>query len=148
MICLAFIRSTVEGDAESLSRGNISVIPLQLSIRYKILLGEKIVPYIEGGLGFYLSRYVMDNEAAESWNAAGLERGEEVKDAVGFHVGTGLRYLLSGNLSLSVDVKYCLAGTKGSWARRNISSGSTASGEIMGLSLNSFWAGIGLELLF
>ncbi len=72
-------QSDVGGDPEALSKGKLSVIPIQLSLQARFPISSRFVPYLLGGGGYYLNRFTVDKEITEAWNALGFSIEEKVE---------------------------------------------------------------------
>ena len=66
-------QSDVEGNPEALSKGKLSVIPIQLSIQARFPISWRFLPYLLGGGGYYLNRINLDKEIPEAWDALGFD---------------------------------------------------------------------------
>jgi len=128
----------VEADPEGFSKGELSVIPIQLSLQWHYPVNEKISPYIFGGLGYYINRFTVDKELSEF-----LE--EDIENAVGVHFGIGMDYIISNHVAFTSDVRYSVVKTEGTWT---IKAETPVSGKINDVNLNAFQFGIGIRYLF
>jgi opacity protein-like surface antigen len=141
-------QSNTEGDAESLSEGKLSVIPIQLSLQARFPVSGQFVLYIGGGGGYYLNTFTLDEDLIEKWDVLGFVIEEKVENAIGFHFGAGIDLFFTENIALNVDFRYCLAKTKGSWTLTDQFSPAEISGDLEELSLNSIMLGAGLKFYF
>jgi len=128
----------VEADPGGFSKGELSVIPIQLSLQWHYPVNKKISPYIFGGLGYYINSFTIDKELSEF-----LE--EDIENAFGFHFGVGMDYVISNHLAFTSDVRYSVVKTEGTWTIR---AETPASGKINDVNLNAFQFGIGIKYLF
>jgi len=131
-------RAPVEKSAGGFSKGELSVIPIQLSLQWHYPVNKKISPYIFGGLGYYINSFTIDKELSEF-----LE--EDIENAFGFHFGVGMDYVISDHLAFTSDVRYSVVKTEGTWTIR---AETPASGKINDVNLNAFQFGIGIKYLF
>jgi len=141
-------QSNVEGDPEALSKGRLSVIPIQLSIQARFPISWRFLPYLLGGGGYYLNRFDLDEEITDAWDALGFDLGEKVENAIGYHFGAGIDLFLTKNIALNANVRYCIAKIKGSWTLTDQIIGTETSGDIEDLNLNSLIFGGGLKFYF
>jgi len=141
-------QSNVEGDPESLSKGKLSIIPIQLSLQARFPAGVKFFPYIGGGVGYYLNTFTLDEDLIEEWDALGFVIEEKVENAIGFHFGGGIDLFFTESIALNVDFRYCIAKTTGSWTLTDQFSPIEISGDLEKLSLNSIMLGAGLKFCF
>jgi len=138
----------VEGSAEGLSNGDLSVIPIQLSIQLRFPVTHRFVPYILGGGGYYLNSFTLDEEIINTWDALGFDVEERIENSIGYHVGAGLDFFITGNIVINADFRYCFVKTKGSWSLTDQIGGTVISGDLEDLSLNSIMFGAGLKFCF
>jgi outer membrane protein W len=138
----------VEGSADGLSNGELSVIPIQLSIQVRFPVTARFIPYVLGGGGYYLNSFTLDEEIINTWDALGFDVEETIENSFGYHVGAGLDFFITGNIGINVDLKYCLVKTKGSWSLTDQIGGTIVSGDLENLSLNSIMVGAGLKFCF
>lgn len=138
----------VEGSAGGLSNGELSVIPIQLSVQARFPVTSRFVPYIFGGGGYYINSFTLDEEIINTWDALGFDVEETIENSFGYHVGAGLDFFISGNIGINVNLKYCLVETKGSWSLTDQIGGTVVSGDLENLSLNSIMVGAGLKFSF
>jgi opacity protein-like surface antigen len=122
--------------------------PVTLSIQGRYPLNARFVPYISLGGGFYINKFTLDSGISKSWDDLGFDVSEKVKNCLGFHVGGGLDYYLTGDITVRVDVRYLLASTQGEWNQTDQISGVETSGEIKNLNLNSLVLGVGIKFQF
>jgi len=141
----AFIPIKVDNDPEGLSEGNLNMIPTQLSLQYCFKLGQRFIPYIGAGVGYYLNMFSLKNE--DEWLDLGFNINEEVDGVFGFHFGAGMDYFIKPNMAFNIDVRYCIANFTGSYTISEEVSGISHSGEIEG-KLNHILFGVGIKFLF
>ena len=141
-------QSDVEGNPEALSKGKLSVIPIQLSIQARFPISWRFLPYLLGGGGYYLNRFNLDKEIIDAWDALGFDIEEKVENAIGYHFGAGIDLFITKNIALNADVRYFIAKIKGSWTLTDQAIGTETSGVIEDLNLNSLIFGGGLKFYF
>ena len=141
-------QSDVEGDPEALSKGKLSVIPIQLSIQARFPISSRFVPYLLGGGGYYLNRFNLDKEITDVWDALGFDIEEKVENAIGYHFGAGIDLFFTKNIALNADFRYCIAKIKGTWNLTDQISGTETSGDLEDLNLNTLMFGGGLKFCF
>ena len=141
-------QSDVEGDPEALSKGKLSVIPIQLSVQARFPISWRFLPYLVGGGGYYLNRFNLDKEITDAWDALGFDLEEKVENAIGYHIGAGIDLFLTKNIALNADVRYFIAKIKGSWTLTDQIIGTETSGSLEDLNLNSLIFGGGLKFYF
>lgn len=142
-------QSTVEQEElEGLSPGKFTFTPVQVSLQGRFPVGEKIVPYVEAGVSFYLNSFEIDSEIADGWNALGFDIEEKVETALGYNLGIGIDYFFTSNLALNANVGYCLSEAEGTWSITDQASGTQATGDFPGLHFSNIMLGIGLKYYF
>jgi opacity protein-like surface antigen len=141
-------QSDVEGDPEALSKGKLSVMPIQLSIQLRFPVSGRFSPYLLGGGGYYLNRFNIDEEITDAWDDLGFDIEEKAENAIGYHLGAGIDLFITNNIALNADIRYCLAKIKGSWTLTDQVIGTKTSGDIEDLDFNSLILGGGLKFYF
>ncbi len=141
-------QSDVEGNPEALSKGKLSVIPIQLSIQARFPISNRLLLYLLGGGGYYLNRFNLDEEIIDAWDALGFDIEEKVENAIGYHFGGGIDLFITKNIALNADVRYFIAKIKGSWTLTDQIIGTENSGSLEDLNLNSLIFGGGLKFYF
>jgi outer membrane protein W len=141
-------QSDVEGNPEALSKGKLSVIPIQLSIQARFPISWRFLPYLLGGGGYYLNRFNLDEEIIDAWDALGFDIEEKVENSIGYHFGAGIDLFITKNIALNADVRYFIAKIKGSWTLTDQIIGTENSGSLEDLNLNSLIFGGGLKFYF
>jgi opacity protein-like surface antigen len=131
-----------------LSKGKLAVMPLQLSLMARFPVGDKIVPYVAAGGGYYLNSFTLDAAIVKSWDDLGIDLDEAIDNAFGFHFGAGLDFFVNPNIAITAGVKYCLAKTKGSWTMKEQVSSEETTGTLPDLKLNALVFGAGLKYFF
>jgi outer membrane protein W len=134
-----YFKARVEGRPLELSEGDLSVIPVQMSIQRRFFLQEKTFAYVSGGIGYYFTSFSVGDTS--------MSREETAESTLGFHVGAGVEYNFKKNLSLKLDIKYCFASTSGSWSFIDPITGPE-SGQIDDIKLGAFLVGIGITFFF
>lgn len=138
-----------EADREtSLSKGKLTVMPVQLSLLVRFPLSQSLTPYVLAGGGYFLNKYTIDSGVQGDWENLGFTISEKIDNGIGFHFGAGLDVFFSSKLAVGAVVKYCLSTPKGSWAIKETVSNVEASGELKDLKLKPFIVGLGLKYFF
>lgn len=128
----------VEAEPKGFSKGELNIIPVQLSLQWYYPLNDKISPYIFVGLGYYITSFTIDKGYSSF-----LE--EDIKNAFGFHFGVGMDYIISNHLAFTSDARFSVVKTEGTWTIR---AETPVSGKINDVNLNAFQFGIGIRYLF
>jgi len=141
----SFFPTGVENDPEGLSAGTLNVIPLQLSLQYRLKLSLRFIPYLGAGVGYYLNNFSLEN--SDQWQNLGFNINEEVDSAFGYHFGAGIDYFIKSNMAINIDVRYSIASFNGSYTISEVVSGISHSGNIEG-DINHISFGAGIKFLF
>ncbi|MCJ7586719.1 MAG: outer membrane beta-barrel protein [Candidatus Aminicenantes bacterium] len=142
------LKSGAAGDSERLSKGTLSAVPLELGLILRFPLNGELRPFAEAGIGYCLNSFKLDPAALEDWAGRGITREEKVENALGFYLGAGLDYPLSDRLFLSGNLRFMIAGAKGSWTSVDKTSGGQTSGEWDDLNLGRIQFSVGLRYAF
>lgn len=132
-------RSGVDNTPGGLSGGDLTIIPIQLSIQRRFPFQGKTFAYFTGGIGYYLINYTLGDSS--------FSREETVNSTLGFHVGAGLEYMFRENLALKLEVKYSFTSTNGSWSYIDPVTGYQ-EGQFNDIKLDSAVFGIGIKFYF
>jgi len=143
-----YFKGNVENDPEALSKGKMTIIPLQLSLMWRFPINNKLTPYVLAGGSYFLSDFTLDSADVDGWNAVSFTRTEKVDMTFGFHFGGGLELALGKALSAGVDMRYCLAKAKGNWSIKDNKSTAETNGTFSNLKLNSVMLAFGLKYFF
>jgi outer membrane protein W len=140
-----FISNQVENAPEGLSKGKLTMIPIQLSLHYRFKAGNKFRPYVGGGVGYYLNNFSLEGES--EWQELGFDITNEVDHAFGYHLGIGMDYFFNSRTAFNLDVRYCIVSLSGSYSITDQVSSITNSGDIEG-ALDHINFAAGLKFLF
>jgi outer membrane protein W len=138
-------QGTVVGDANSLSKGKLTTMPLQLSLMGRFPVGRQLTPYVLAGGSYFLNSFTLDSSVADEWKTLGFTLTEKVDQAFGFHFGAGLEIAFGTTLSMDMNVRYCMAKGAGEWTMTDDASQTEASGTISDLKLDAVVLAIGLK---
>lgn len=134
-----YIKTEVEGRPSGLSAGDLSAIPVQMSIQRHFFLREKTFVYVSGGINYYFTNFSVEDTS--------MSREETVEGTLGFHIGAGIEYFIKENLAAKLDMRYCFASTSGSWSFIDPVLGPQ-SGQIDDIKLDTLLFGIGIKFFF
>lgn len=141
-------QSGVTGAVDSLSSGTLTVMPLQLSLQGRYPVNNRFVPYVSGGIGYYLNSFSLDNEVVNNWNAVNFDIEESLENAIGFHFGAGIDYFFNRSMAVNADFKYCIFKAAGAWALTDLTGTATTSGDIADIDLNTVILTAGFKFFF
>jgi outer membrane protein W len=135
----------VQNSPEGLSKGTLTVIPLQLSLQYRLRISQPFFPYIGGGIGYYFNNFSPENNNA--WQALGFDVDEKVDSVFGYHFGAGIDFFFSSHIALNIDIRYCIASLTGNYIISEEMSGISHTDAIE-VNLNHIVLGTGIKFLF
>ena len=137
---LDYVRTDVKLEAlgYSFNMGELTQIPLLLTLRLHPSTNATVRPYFGVGVGYYLNSF-----STNSYNAAliyGAGAKFDVESSFGFHVNGGVEFFIAENYSFNVDLKYLL---------NKADCGVSVSGYTREeMELNSVVVGVGLKYYF
>lgn len=135
----------VTASSSGLSRGTLSMFPVEFAFRARWPVGTKFQLSGEAGLGNAFTAFSLDAETVAAWEALGFEIDELVKDDPSAHLGIGLEYALSERWSVTLGARYHILRTRGTWTITDTISGETASGNIKKLNFDAFTLSLGVK---
>ena len=122
----------------SLNMGELTQIPVLLTLRLHPAASTKVKPYLGFGVGYYSNSF-----DTNSFNASliyGTGAKIDVDDSFGFHVNGGVEFFIAENYSFNLDLKYLLNKAD---AKVNISGFTTEE-----MSMDAVVVGVGLRYYF
>lgn len=144
-----YLGSDVEASEDGLSKGKLTVIPVQLSVQGRFpFAGGRVAPFVELGGGYYLNSFAVDSNLAKRWKDVGFTLEEKPEGAIGVHFGGGLDVFLSRRISLGLGLKYSLVSMKASWSLLDDASGTEVAGDLEGLKLSPLMIGLRVRFFF
>ena len=143
-----YLKGAVAGNTDTLAKGKLTTVPLQLSLMGRLPIGKMITPYILAGGNYFLNSFTLDSTVTDGWNAVDFTLTEKVDKSFGFHFGGGLEFALSKSLSAGADVRYFIAKTKGNWSLKDNKSPVESIGTFSDLKLDALMFAVGLKYFF
>jgi len=122
----------------SLTMGELTQIPVLLTLRLHPAASTKAKPYLGVGLGYYLNNLDTDSTNAALVYGSGAEI--DVDDSFGFHVNGGVEFFIAENYSFNLDLKYLLNKAD---AKVNVAGFTTEE-----MSMDAVVVGVGLKYYF
>lgn len=138
-LSVSYFKARVDERSLGLSEGDLSVIPVQMSIQRRFFLYEKTFAYVSGGIGYYFNSFSVEDTS--------MSREEKAESTLGFHVGAGVEHYIKKNLALKLDMKYCFVSTSGSWSYIDPITGPE-TGQIDDIKLDALLVGVGITFFF
>ena len=146
--------SDVAGSATSLSKGTMTVMPVELSFVARFGAGKKLVPYVALGGGYGLNSFTVDSTVVSAWSKMGMTLAESLKGGLTILVGAGFDYILKPGpkpgqgLFLNLEARYLMGKADGTWSLTDTASNEKTTGTLGGLKLDSIMIGLGLKYGF
>ncbi len=139
----------------TIASGDLRVIPLTLTGQFRYQVPEIFsIFYGLAGLGYYFVDYSWsdDTEAyfesvKEAFPAFSTRVKQEVDNGFGFHLGGGLDYLLTSQLSLNIEAQYILFSPKARGFWKDLEDGTERLFD-NDLDLNTFLFTAGIKFWF
>jgi len=131
--------------SHDIASGRIDVIPVFLTLQYRVPLPEKMTTvFLLAGAGYYFIDYTMADTPRGVFSASGVAGlpDQRVHDSWGFHAGAGLEYALTGWLSVTLEGRYVMLAPDVSGT---VKDGSTLGGS---LDLNTWLFTGGMKVAF
>jgi outer membrane protein len=94
----------LSGGGSSGTGGELQQIPILLTGRFSIPIKNKIVPYLGGGVGYFINDFDQNDSVIEFIYGPGAD--VDVDNNWGYHVNGGFDFLFTPNFALNLDVKY------------------------------------------
>lgn len=141
----SFFPIKVQYEPEGLTEGTLNMIPLQLTLQYRLRISRRFIPYVGVGVGYYVNRFSIENN--NEWQRLGFNINEEVDNVFGYHLGAGIDYFLKSRMALYIDFRYCFASLTGNYSITEEVSGISHQGTIEG-DINHIFFGAGIKFLF
>lgn len=129
---------------DTLPEGDLTVVPIRGSLRYRVWRWGELVPYAAGGAGIYINDFSLDSSAASRLEALGFTVSQEVDTGLGAHLGGGVEWE-RGRWSLELDAKYVFGSADTSAQVIDQITGlvATESGD---LDLDGLWVAVGFRV--
>lgn len=144
----SYFQGDVEGEASGLSKGKFTTIPIQLGLQFRYPVGDKLVPYLGGGAGYYLNDFALDASVVSKWSDVGFKVSETMDPCIGFHFGGGFDYLVAPKIVINIDVRYAMAKAEGTWKLADKDGVVEESGVLKDLDINPLAATLSMRYGF
>jgi len=150
----AWFASDAAGSATSLSKGTMTLMPVELALVARFGAGKKLVPYVAAGGGYGLNSFKVDSTVVNAWNKMGMTLAESLQGGLTILVGAGFDYLLKPGpnpgqgLFLNLEARYLMGKADGTWSLTDTASKEKATGTLDGLKLDSIMFVLGLKYGF
>jgi opacity protein-like surface antigen len=137
---------TSAGSVEGLSLGKLCVLPIEVALKARFPLGEKLSVFGEAGVGYAIHSFTLDEGFAADWTAIGFEIVEAPDNGLSARLGAGLEFVISPKMSLDFTAGYNLLRSSGAWSITDVYSGETASGTLESLNFDAVTFSLGLKI--
>lgn len=141
---LVYYSLPVKEEADGLSEGILSLFPLQLDLKYRIIKEGTLLPYFGAGVGYYFSSF--SPEVARDWEILGYEISEKLNGYLALQVILGSDLKIAENVNLSFETRYSLGSTTGNSFMKDMISEVTVEHSFK-KSMNHFMLILGLNFL-
>jgi len=133
----------VKASGVSLEFGEITQVPVLLTLRAHIPTGGSIVPYVGAGVGYYFNDFDFSNLFNAAFAAIQVNNARgEVDDSFGFHVNGGVDVFVTDSVALNLDLKYI-------WNQVDFTFSAAGVAPVTSeFDVDVFTAGVGLKFLF
>ncbi|MCX6561510.1 MAG: outer membrane beta-barrel protein [Candidatus Aminicenantes bacterium] len=142
------LQVSTSDDPDGLSAGSVSLIPIEVGLRGRIPLGQKMALFAAAGAGITLPHFAFDAGLVKSWTDIGFSLEEKLDLSFSASARCGLEAALTPRLGLVLEAGYRFCRAKGSWAIRDAVGSESVSGTFTGLNLDSIVLGLGLAFSF
>ena len=122
---------------ESMKGGELSTIPVLLTLRIHIPVGSGFKPYIGGGVGWYFNSFDQD----PLWVASNSGINIDLEDSFAWHANAGIELFFTDNVALNLDAKYI-------WSKPDLNMSAPGYYQTYEINLDGFVVGIGLKFYF
>lgn len=134
-----YVQYSVGKQEDGFLKGSLSVTPLLVALRYKLIENSLVAPYVFGGAGWFFARFNPEARLDED-EAQVLKQGP--KSGLGFYGGVGILYQASPAVALYGEGLYLYRQTD---VQTTYLSGST---EMFPVNLSAFSAVLGIRFIF
>jgi outer membrane protein len=122
---------------QSMKGGEISTIPVLLTLRIHIPVSSGFKPYIGGGVGWYFNSFDQD----PLWAAANSGINIDLEDSFAWHANAGLEFFFTDNVALNLDAKYI-------WSKPDLNMTAPGYYQTYEMDLDGFVVGVGFKFYF
>lgn len=121
----------------SIGGGDISTIPVLLTLRIHIPVSSGFKPYIGGGVGWYFNSF----DQNPLWIASNPGVNAELDDSFAWLANAGLEFFLTENVAFNIDGKYI-------WSSPDMNLTGTGYYNTYEIDLDGFVVGVGVKFYF
>lgn len=122
---------------QSMRGGEISTIPVLLTLRIHIPINSGFKPYIGGGVGWYFNSFDQD----PLWTGVNPGVNVDLDDSFAWHANAGLELFFTENVALNLDAKYI-------WSKPDLNMSGPGYYQTYEMDLNGFLACMGIKFYF
>ncbi|MBN1940505.1 MAG: outer membrane beta-barrel protein [Candidatus Aminicenantes bacterium] len=134
------------GSVDGLSLGKLNVLPVEVALKARFPLGEKLTAFGEAAAGYAIHSFKLDEDLVDDYDSVGFEIDETCNGGLAVRLGAGIELVLSPKMSLDFTAGYTLLKGSGEWSITDVHSGETASGMLTGLSFDTLTLSLGLKI--
>ena len=137
------------GSEQELQKGQVTLIPIQVSLFFRLPIANLIVPYLGGGAGYYfVSKQAIDRISSGAWEDLGFQIRENLAGGWGYHGALGFDIFLNDHIAFNIEGRYCLVKLDSSWSILDTITSLESSGELSNIDFSRITIGGGLKFLF
>jgi outer membrane protein W len=86
----------------SFKLGEFTTMPFMLTCQFRLTPMGPIIPYVGGGVGYFINKFDESSEAEENAEVKDID----IDNSLGLHTNAGLDWFLTDNFALNLDAKY------------------------------------------
>jgi hypothetical protein len=101
-------------DNQGLGQGDLTLMPVQLGLFYRLALSSKFAIRLGGGVGYGMSRFKLEDQTA--WENLGFSVSQKLKPGFMYHGALGLDLAVSPKTTLFLEGRYNAGQFDGEYA--------------------------------
>jgi len=150
----ARFQSGVKGSKTGLSKGTLTMMPVEICLQGRLPVGDKLVPYVALGGGYGLNTFDLDPGLLSDWGNKGMTIEESIKNGLTILFGLGVDFAVmpgpksNQGLFLNLEARYLMNKVSGAWSLTDTATKTVASDTLKGLKLDAIMVGLGLKYSF
>lgn len=113
-------------DPQGLGPGKLSLMPVQLSLFYRLPLSRKMILRLGGGAGYAFSSFQFDEE--DKWSQVGFTATQKLDPGPLYHAALAVDFQVSEKMTLFVEGRYCAGQLDGEYEMIDRIGGETFKG--------------------
>ncbi len=130
-----YFKTDVKGDSFEL--GELTVMPLMLTGQFRLTPIGPVIPYVGGGVGYYINEFDESSEAKDKAEVKDID----IDNSLGLHINAGLDWFLTDDFALNLDARYI-------WTEADIEGEEEGSNVIDEIDFEALTIGSGIKFYF